>query len=228
MEFLEVPLFDDDLFKLLVRFVFNIVFLSAVVGLAIYPAEQKRDFAFTVTMMNIMVFFICFTLKKLDLGLGMALGLFAVFAVLRFRTDSIRTKEMSYLFVVIGIAVLNSLSNKKTSYAELLAVNSIILISSIGMERFCARGRQPVPEPKGPKPPSVTYGNMDLIQPARRPELLVDLCARTGFNVIDVRVKSIDLKKSTAQLTLICDDSLTEKPEEDENSDTAPESVEGA
>ncbi|MFP6678476.1 MAG: DUF4956 domain-containing protein, partial [Pirellulaceae bacterium] len=141
MEFLEVPLFDDDIFKLGVRFLLDVFFLILVVSFAVYPHDQKRDFTFTVVMMNVMVFFICFTLKKLDLGLGMALGLFAIFAVLRYRTDAIKAKEMTYLFIVIGIAVINALSNKKTSYVELVAVNLTVVAAAALMERFASRDR---------------------------------------------------------------------------------------
>ncbi|MCA9130540.1 MAG: DUF4956 domain-containing protein [Planctomycetales bacterium] len=126
MEFLEIPLFDDDIFKLLVRFAINSLFLSLIVAFAIYPRQREREFAFTAVMLNVIVFFICFTMKKLELDLGLALGLFAVFGVLRYRTDAIRVKEMTYLFIVIGIGVINSLSNKQTSYAEILLVNSVI------------------------------------------------------------------------------------------------------
>jgi hypothetical protein len=127
MEFLEVPLFDDDIYKLLVRFLLNLFFLSLLVRCAIHPNQSERAFAFTAVMMNVTVFFICFSLKKLELGLGMALGLFAIFGVLRYRTDAIRTKEMTYLFIVIGLAVINALSNHKTSYIELFAVNFSII-----------------------------------------------------------------------------------------------------
>ena len=141
MEFLEVPLFDDDVFKMLIRFAFNLMILTLMVRFAILPGQQNRDFAFTASMLNITVFFICFALKKLELGLGMALGLFAIFGVLRYRTNALPIKEMTYLFIVIGIAVINSLSNKKTSYAELIAVNSLILVAVFLKEKFVAKGQ---------------------------------------------------------------------------------------
>ena len=118
MEFLEVPLYDDDLGKLVVRLAINLVFLFLIVRVAYHAHQRQMAYVFTFVLMNVMVFFICFTLKKLDLGLGMALGLFAIFAIIRYRTNSINVKEMTYLFIVIGLAVINSLSNKKTSYAE--------------------------------------------------------------------------------------------------------------
>jgi len=157
MEFLEVPLFDDDIYKLLVRFVFNLVFLSLIVRLAIYPNQREREFAFTAVMLNVIVFFICFTMKKLELDLGLALGLFAIFGVLRYRTDALRPKEMTYLFIVIGIAVINSLSNKKTSYAEITLVNSLIVTATILKE--WGVGRVPA---KGSKNGSRSFGKAEV------------------------------------------------------------------
>jgi len=198
MEFLEIPFFDDDIYKLLVRFVINIVFLLLIVWLAIYSGQRQRDFTFTAVMMNIMTFFICFTLKKLELELGMALGLFAIFAVLRYRTDSIRVKEMTYLFIVIGIAVVNALTNKKTSYIELAAVNCIVVSAAVIKERFVRRRRQ--------SKHSVKYDRLDLLAVDRRPELVADLQQRTGIEVVKVEVRSIDLRNSTATINIWCDD----------------------
>ncbi|MFZ9091663.1 MAG: DUF4956 domain-containing protein, partial [Planctomycetaceae bacterium] len=124
MEFLDVPLFDDDVYKMLVRFLINLLFLAPVVFLALESTAVIRGFRFTAVLMNVTVFFICFTLKKLELDIGMALGLFAVFGVLRYRADTMSTRDMTMLFVVIGLAVINSLSNHKTSYTEIAVVNS--------------------------------------------------------------------------------------------------------
>lgn len=131
MDLLGTPLFDNDVLKLLARFAFNVFFLILIVKLAIRPTVDDRDFGFSVVMMNVAVFFICFALKKLELGLGMALGLFAIFGVLRYRAEAISNKEMTYLFIVIAIAVINALSNQKTSYVELVLINTIILSASL-------------------------------------------------------------------------------------------------
>ncbi|MFK8113126.1 MAG: DUF4956 domain-containing protein, partial [Rubripirellula sp.] len=116
MEFLEVPLYDDDLFKLLVRFCIDLVVVCAIV-LGCYRRYQKNDrYIFTFLLLNVMVFFVCFALKKLELDLGLALGLFAIFAIIRYRTDSIGVHEITYLFLDVPTPVINALSNKKTSY----------------------------------------------------------------------------------------------------------------
>ncbi|MDB4614666.1 DUF4956 domain-containing protein [bacterium] len=199
MEFLEVPLFDDDIIKLGVRFVFNLLFLVIVVRFAIFPNLRKREFVFTAVMMNIMVFFICFTLKKLEIQLGMAIGLFAIFGVLRYRTDAIRAKEMTYLFIVIGIAVINALSNKKTSYSELIAVNCVILIGSIVMEQLSKNA------PKQRKQ-NLQYDSLELLGPDHREELLADLKKRTGIDASRVEIRGVDLTEQKASLTIWYDD----------------------
>ena len=192
MEFLEVPLYDDDLFKLGVRFVINGVVLLCVVLCALGPGKLTRNFAFPMAMMNLMAFFICFTMKKLELGLGMALGLFAIFAVLRYRTQSIDVKQMTYLFIAIGVAVINALSNKKTSYTELLAVNSVILLIAFLIERYLSSDRH--------QDHTVTYDRLDLLPPDRRTELIADISQRTGLDVTSVELRRIDLQTGKATL----------------------------
>ena len=209
MEFLEIPLFDDDVFKMFIRFGFNLLFLFLIARFAILTNPQNREFAFTAGMLNITVFFICFALKKLELGIGMALGLFAIFGVLRYRTNSLPIKEMTYLFVVIGIAVINSLSNKKTSYVELVAVNSLILCAAVLKERFIANGGTKSKKNgiNGGKPRKqvVEYDRLDLLSPEKRDDLHADLIQRTGIPVSRVQVQAIDLKQGSATLNVWCE-----------------------
>ncbi|MGE3408460.1 MAG: DUF4956 domain-containing protein [Pirellulales bacterium] len=211
MEFLEVPVFDDDLYKMLVRFAINAFFLALMLIFAVYPGQRERAFAFTAVMMNVTVFFICFTMKKLELSIGMALGLFAIFAVLRYRTDAIRVKEMTYLFVIIGIAVINSLSNRKTSYAELAVVNLLILGTAILKERIVGSDSPAKNKGKGAKNKkgagklvklTIEYDKLEWLGAAHRDELLGDLRRRTGLDVVKVRVRNIDLTKSLAILNV--------------------------
>lgn len=209
MEFLEVPLFDDDLFKLLVRFAINIVFLTIIMKFAVYPNQRQRDFAFTAVMMNITVFFICFSLKKLDLGLGMALGLFAIFGVLRYRTDAIRVKEMTYLFIVIGIAVINSLSNKNTSYAEVVAVNLLIFGAAMLKERITKEElaseiavAQKKAATKKEEKFTIEYDRLELLGTEHRDQLLADIAERTRIAASRIQIKNVDLARKTATLAI--------------------------
>ena len=104
MEFLGIPLFDDDFIKLTFRFLLNLVFTSIIIRFLYYRVSRRKDYLFTYYMISIIVFFLCFTLKKYELDLGMALGLFAIFGIIRYRTNPIPIKEMTYLFVVIGVS----------------------------------------------------------------------------------------------------------------------------
>lgn len=198
MEFLNVPLHDDDLWKLLFRFLINAVIVSAIVFFSYYKHKQNRIYVFTFLMMNVMVFFICFSLKKLDLGLGLALGLFAIFAIIRYRTDAIQVKEMTYLFVVIGVAVINALSNKKTSYSELMAINVIIIGSTFMLERILVSTKL--------SKRTVNYDKLELLHPGKQSDLFGDLQARLGIRPQDVKIGKVDLEKSTASLTIYFDD----------------------
>ena len=201
----DAPLYDDDLVKLGVRFAHNLLFLVLVVQFGLKRGNGSNpEFAFAVLLLNITVFFICFTLKKLELELGMAIGLFAIFGVLRYRTDTIHVKEMTYLFVVIGIAIVNSLTNKKTSYAELLAVNSVFVLAVLINEQLASRALAalPPPPPKPRRPPrqALIYDKLELLAPDRRDELIADLQQRTGLQVTEVHIGEIDLTLSTVRL----------------------------
>jgi hypothetical protein len=199
MEFLEVPLFDEDLFKLWVRLAIDLFFVFLLVRFAYYQHQSDKNYVFTFMLMNIMIFFICFTLKKLDLGLGMALGLFAIFAIVRFRTDAIRVKEMTYFFLVIGLAVINSLSNKKTSYAELLFTNMFVILVACFMEMWFVQLKRVQVKVKLSSQDFV-YDNLELLGPERRGDLIADLARQTGFEIKSVSVKNVDLNKGVAVL----------------------------
>lgn len=194
-EFLGIPIWDNDIYKMIVRFLFNLVFLSLVVGVA-YSANNAKNkrYMFNFLIMNVVVFFICFTLKKLELELGMALGLFAIFAIIRYRTDQIDVKDMTYLFVVIGLAVINSLSNKKTSYVELVFTNAAVFAACLFMERFLG------PEVKKVKltRSEVVYERLDLLRPENVEELYEDIYQRTGIRADRVEIKQIDFNSGTS------------------------------
>ena len=157
MEFLEIPLFDDDFFKMLFRFFINLIFLSYIIRGLYYPSTRRRDYLFTYYMISIIVFFLCFTLKKYELDLGMALGLFAIFGIIRYRTSPMQIKEMTYLFVVIGVSVINALANNNMSYAEIFGANLLIVVSMTAIERFMSFKHEVSKQ--------ILYENLDNIKP---------------------------------------------------------------
>jgi len=195
LEFLRVPLWDNDIYKMVVRFAFDLFFLLLVVGAAYSPNNRKnRRYIFNFLIMNIVVFFICFTLKKLELELGMALGLFAIFAIIRYRTDQIDVKDMTYLFVVIGLAVINALSNRKTSYVELIFTNTVVFGACFFMERFLGPAVVKVKLTRS----EVVYDKLDLLRPENVKELYDDIYQRTGIRADRVEIKQIDFKNGTS------------------------------
>lgn len=192
MEFLDIPLYDDDIFKLLVRFLVNGLFLFLIVRGVYYKNSGSKDYIFGFCMVNVLVFFICFTLKKFDLELGMALGLFAVFGILRYRTDQIPIREMTYLFIVIGIGVINALANTNMSYAEIGFTNGLIF----GLSSFLEQ----LPLLRHELEEKVRYENIDLIKPARYEELIADLEERTGLKISRIEMGEIDFLSDTVRL----------------------------
>ena len=194
MELLGIPLFDDDFYKMIIRFLLNLIFLTAVVKFIYYKRSQKKEYLFTFYLIGIVVFFLCFTLKKYELDLGMALGLFAIFGILRYRTMPLEVREMTYLFVVIGIAVMNGLSNKKMSYAEIIAANSIIVMALYILERYWARTEVFSKE--------VLYETIENIRPENHDKLKEDLEKRLGVTIIRFEIGNVNFLRDVAKITV--------------------------
>lgn len=194
MEFIDIPLFDDDFYKMIFRFAINIFFLTLIIRFIYYPAAKRKDYMFTYYMISIIVFFLCFTLKKYELDIGMALGLFAIFGIIRYRTNPIEIKEMTYLFVVIGVSVINSLANKKMSYAEIFIGNLIIVGTLILLEKYWNVKHEITKE--------ILYEKIENIKPQNSNLLLADLEDRTGLTINKVSIGKVDFLKDTAVITI--------------------------
>lgn len=197
MEFAEIPFFDDDVYKMLIRFFINFIFLTIIVRFLYYQYSRRRDYLFTFYMIGIIVFFICFTLKKFELDLGMALGLFAIFGILRYRTNPIEIKEMTYLFVVIGVSVINALANKKMSYVEIVAGNLIVVTAIFILERVWLLKQE--------NKRKIIYENLENTKPENYNRLKDDLEHRTGLSIKKITVGNVDYVNGTATLTIYYD-----------------------
>lgn len=194
MEFLEIPFVDDDFFKMIFRFFINFLFLTVIIRFIYYPDSKRKDYVFTYYLISIVVFFLCFTLKKFEMDIGMALGLFAIFGIIRYRTDAIPIKEMTYLFVVIGVSIINALANKKMSYAEILSANTILIFVLILIEKYWAL-KQVVSK-------EVVYENIENIKPENHHLLKSDLEKRTGLIITKIDIGNVDFLKDTAKVTI--------------------------
>lgn len=194
MEFLDIPLFDDDFLKMIFRFFINFIFLTVIIRFIYYPDSKRKDYVFTYYLISIIVFFLCFTLKKYEMDIGMALGLFAIFGIIRYRTNPIEIKEMTYLFVVIGVSIINSLANKKMSYAEIIGANTIIISILVLIEKYWAL-KQVISK-------SVVYENIENIKPENYEKLKSDLEKRTGLEINNVIIGDIDFLRDIAKVTI--------------------------
>ncbi len=189
---IETPLMDGVGFvQLLLRFVFNLAVVSTIIRFFYYPKSKRRDYFFTFMLISISIFLMIFLLGSVKIKVGFALGLFAIFGIIRYRTESMPVREMTYLFVIIAISVINALA-VNISYAELLGTNLLF----VGTIWFCESNRSV----KHVSCKLIQYDRVDLIVPAREAELLVDLRQRTGLEVLRVEVGHIDFLRDSAVL----------------------------
>jgi hypothetical protein len=180
--------------ELLLRFVLNICVIVFIVRYLYYPVTKRKDYLFSFMLISILVFLICFLLESVKLQIGFAFGLFAIFGILRYRTNAIPIKEMTYLFVLIGISVINALVNKKISWAELLFTNAALVFIVFGLERLWLL--------KHESSKNIVYEKVDMILPEKRQELKKDLELRTGLKINRVEIGRIDYLRDTARLII--------------------------
>lgn len=199
--FLGIEWYDNDFEKLIFKFFITFLFIFITVRGLYYPNARKKEYAFSFFMLGIVIFFISFTLKKFELGTGMALGLFAIFGIIRYRTETMPVKEMTYLFIVIGISVINALTNKKVSYAELLFTNLTIIGVTLFMEKFWFNSIVEKSEKKELKQ-SLVYNNLELIKPENYEQLLRDLTQKTGQEITRIKIEQIDFGENKAHINV--------------------------
>jgi len=195
MELYGIDFFDlEDVSKLLFKFGINFIFLIIIVRLVYYRVKDDKDYVFTYIMFNILTFFICFLLRKVPMEMGFALGLFAVFGILRYRTEAIPIRQMTYLFIVIGISMINALSNKSVSIFEVLFTNGLITLITYLIDRLWF---QSIEENK-----TIIYEKIDLIKPEKKEDMIKDLRNRTGLPVHEFKVDKIDFLRDIANITI--------------------------
>ena len=178
--------------KFFVRLLIDIVSVSILVRFIYFPIYKKKDFFFTFFLFNIIIFMITYLLNKVDMSTGAAFGLFAVFSLLRYRTENISAKDMTYLFTVIAMGLISAVN--KGTYFETCLINVIIATAA-----FLLDGNTLV---KNEKSQIVIYEKIDLIHPQKETELITDLKTRTGLDIHKVSINTIDFLKDTALLTV--------------------------
>lgn len=183
-----------DFYVLIFRLLINLVFLTVIIRYLYYPLTKRKDYMFTYYLIGLTTFFLCFGLKKLDIDTGMGLGLFAIFGIIRYRTDAIEIKEMTYLFLIIGVSVVNSLASYQISVAEMALINVVIVLTTYLLEyQFLV---------KHETRKTIIYERIDLIKPENYNEMLEDLKKRTGLSINRFDVGRIDFLNDTAQVRI--------------------------
>ncbi len=192
-EFLNIDLMNwEDFWDLVLRSVFNLGVVLLLVRVLYYRITPRKDYLFTYILISMVVFFMVMLLENVGVELGFALGLFAIFGMLRYRTQQIPIREMTYLFLVIGVSVINSLANSKVSYAELLLTNAAIVLITYLLEKVFLLRTETKKQ--------INYEKIELIKPDRRAELIADLEERTGLVIHRVVVDRVDFLRDSARI----------------------------
>ena len=179
--------------EMMLRFGFFLLVLFGIVYFLYYRKTHRRDYFFTLVLLSVSIFFLIYLLGSVKVKIGFALGLFAIFGVLRYRTETIPVREMSYMFGVISLSVINALADS-LSFIELLIPNIAIALL-IWFFEACVLRRNLASK-------LILYDRIELITPERREELLEDLHKRTGLNITKVTIGSIDFLKDTAVIKI--------------------------
>lgn len=185
---------STELISLILGAGLNLAVALVIVRFIYYPSTQDKQYVFTFLGFNTVIYFVLGLLSSVDLSIGVGFGLFAIFSVLRYRTDEIPIREMTYLFIIIALPVMNSVLASSGDFPQVLFANAVIVALLYVLEQgwgfhFAASQK-------------ITYERLDLTTPANREQLLADLRARTGLAVTRVEVGRLDFSRDTAELKL--------------------------
>lgn len=180
--------------SLLIRFLFNLSVAFIIIKLIYHRDRKGNDFVFTYFMFNSLIFFFAYILGNLDVNIAFGFGLFAVFAILRYRTNPIPIKEMTYLFIVITIGVINALSKNEAAYIEVLFANLAIVLLTYVLEKYW--------ESNLLYSKTLVYNNLENIKPENKQLLLKDLMEKTGLEIINCKVGRVNFVDSRSNIKI--------------------------
>ena len=184
--------------EMLIRFTFNLIVAYVIIKLIYHRDHKGNDFVFTYFMFNSLIFFFAYILGNLDVNIAFGFGLFAVFAILRYRTDPIPIKEMTYLFIVITIGVINALSANNVAFSEVLFANAAIVVLTYFLERYWVNNLL--------KSKAIVYDDLDKIAPEKNQELIDELSEKTGLNLLRAKVGRINFKSNRVNIRVFYKD----------------------
>lgn len=196
-------MFSPDFGDTLLRFALCYLVNWIIVNFLYFKKAKRRDFFFTFMIISVAIFFLVYLMMGMDRGkatMGVGLGLFGIFSIMRYRTDAMPVREMTYLFVVVCLSVVHAMADTLgvnaagvmvgTPLVELLVIDVIVILSIVIFERSL----------KVQASKLVQYDRIDLIKPERREELKADLEARLGLKVVSVRVGAVDFLRDMTVL----------------------------
>ncbi|MBP8824447.1 MAG: DUF4956 domain-containing protein [Flavobacteriales bacterium] len=185
-------LYNDGLLGLVLKFALNAAVVFILIRLIYYPVHRKKENLFTYFIFNLLIFFLCVLMNSVKLSMGFGFGLFAIFSVIRYRTEQIEVKDMTYLFAVITLAVVNSLASDAISLAEMVFANLMILLLVFLLEKVWVTRHESMR--------ILVYEKIELIKPEHKERLFADLHDRLGIRPSRVEIGKIDLLRDTAEM----------------------------
>lgn len=185
---------NPNFLGIIIRFAINLFFLFLFIKVIYFRYSRKEMFLFSFFLMGITIFFIGSMLRAVFLEIGMAVGLFAVFTILRFRTTNVSIKDMAYMFTTIGISVINSLKFVAFPMLGVFIINVIILLSAFLLEEFIAKNSS--------ESHSIVYRNLEMLRANKKQKLLKDISDLTGREIIKVKIRRVDYRSETALLDI--------------------------
>jgi hypothetical protein len=180
--------------SLLTRLALDLVCAAIVIRVIYQRLHRNREYVFTYYLFNVITFCLCLLLRKVPAPFGLALALFGVFGILRYRTEQIRIRDLTYLFIVIGIGVLNAAADKAVSVAELLVVDGVIIAMTATLELGSARMSE--------RSTAMLYDQLELLRAGNEERLKADIGAKTGLTVLRVEVDRFDMLRDAAEITI--------------------------
>jgi signal transduction histidine kinase len=185
---------NPDFLGIMIRFVINLFFLFILIRVVYFRYSKKEKFLFSFFLIGIVIFFIGSMLKTVYMEFGMAVGLFAVFTILRFRTRNFSIKDMAYIFTTIAISAVNSFKLVGFPMLGVLIFNIIIIVSAFILEEFLSKNKS--------ETHSIIYENLKMLKPDNEQNLLKDISEKTGKDIIKVKIRRINFKKKFAVLDI--------------------------
>jgi hypothetical protein len=183
-----------DVTDFVLNLAFNLLVAVLVVRGIYYPTTRDKRYSFTFLAFNTIIYLVLVFMSRIELGLGVGFGLFAIFSVLRYRTDPIPIREMTYLFVIAALPVMNSVAMSDGLQVDLVIANAVVMLVLLALEKEWGFHFE--------TPKRIVYERIELIKPENRVLLLEDLEARTGLSINRVAIGRINFLRDTADILI--------------------------